>query len=80
MELAGGTYKEGGGGVMIFRNVLSGGGPGIITFWVGDLGFVWYDIPESGGGARGITETDNWAEGSEVEGRYLAKCDIIESP
>ena len=40
MELAGGTYKEGGGRVTIFRNVLSGGGPGIITFWVGDLGFV----------------------------------------
>ena len=40
MESAGENAKEGGGGVMSVHNVLSGGGPGSITFWGGDLGFV----------------------------------------
>ena len=80
MESDGETAKEGGGGVTSVRNFLSGSGPGSITFWVGDLVFVWGNIPGSGGGACGIPKADNWEEGSAAEGRNLEKCDIREVP
>ena len=40
MESAGETAKEGGGGATSVHNVLLVGGPGSITFWGGDLGFL----------------------------------------
>ena len=73
MELAGETAKEGGGGSTSVCNVLSGGGPGSITFWGIVLGFVGGNVPEAGGDARGITKVDNRTEGRASEGRYLAK-------
>ena len=67
MELAGETAKEGGGGAASVRNVLSGGCPGSITFWGGDLGLVGSYVLESGGGARGITKADIRAEDRAAE-------------
>ena len=61
MELAGETDKEEGGGTVSARNVLSGGGPGSINLWGGDLGLVVGDVPEYGRIARGLPKKDNGA-------------------
>ena len=80
MESDGETVKEGGGGAISVRNVLSGGGPGSTTFWGGDLGFVGGDVPEAGGGSRGIPKEDNTIEGSAAEIRDLVMCVSRECP
>ena len=45
MELDGETAKEGGGVTTSVCNVISGGGLGIITIWVLDLGLVGGNVP-----------------------------------
>ena len=63
-ESAGETATEGGYRATSVRHVLSGGGPGSLTFGGGDLIFVRCNIPESVRGARGINISDNGTEGS----------------
>ena len=77
MESAGENDKEGGGGSASACNVLLGGGPGGINFWGRDLGLVGVNVPEAGGGARGITKADSRAEVKSEEGRDLAKCGSV---
>ena len=71
MELAGETDKKRGGVSVSVHNVISGNSPGIITFGARDLGIVGGGVPEARGGACGIPEADNGAEGKEAEGQYL---------
>ena len=65
---------EGGGEATSVRHVLSGGVTDSLTFWGEDLGFVRGNVPEAGGGTRGITKSDNWIEGSATEGQDLEVC------
>ena len=80
MDSAGETAKEGGDGATSVRNVLSGGSPGSISFWVRYLGFVGGNVREAGGGARGIPKEDNRTDGSGAELQDLAMCGSRESP
>ena len=59
---------------------LLGNGPGSPSFWGGDLGFVRGSVPESVGGACGITKTDNRTEVSATEGRDMSVCGSREGP
>ena len=67
------TAKERGGGPASISNIPSGSGAGGITLWGGDLGFVGGDVPESGGSARELPQTDGGVEGKAAEGRELEK-------
>ena len=53
------TTKERGAGPVSVINVLLDSGVGCINFWVGYLGFVGGDVPESGGSAFGLPQTDD---------------------
>ena len=72
LELYGEDALEVGVGTTSFRHILSAGGPGSLTFWGEDLGFVRGDVQESGGGTHGVPKVDNRTEGVATEGRDLA--------
>ena len=74
MESAGETAEEGGGGSTSVHNVLSGGGPGSINFWVRDLGFFGGGVLESEGGARGFPKAYSRTYVSAAEGYDLVIC------
>ena len=76
METSGKTAKEVGGGATSVRNVLQGGGPGSITFWGVDIGFIGGSVPKDEGGARGIHKSENETDVSVEEGQDLMMCGI----
>ena len=73
MELSRETAKKRGGGPASVRNVLSGSSSGSIIIWGRDLSFVVGDVQESGGSARGISQTGNGKEPQASEGQDLEK-------
>ena len=76
MKTSGKTAKDVGGVATSVRNVLSGGGPGSITFWGVDLGFIGGSVLEYEVNARGIHKSENETDVSVEEGRDLMMCGI----